>query len=808
MKSFAGLLLSVVCISKLFAASPSEEIRPYACSPRAALGGAIVFTDNYASALYLRLPDGTEKELASSPGSGLYYTLSFDRASIGMKYIGAGGLQAPAVIDAASGAMRLLAPPSRHAGQVSFARDGRIAYTLGTRLIVEGNASRKEIELGSYANIAPISPDGTLAAFNTETDQIMVVDLATGAIKQITAGPLGYFQPQWSPDDAHLLYSSLNGHLFLYDRTSGATTELGEGYAPAWSDDGQSIAFYRKEVADGVLVNTDLYLASADGLQTRRLTATPNECEMDPSFVPGTPSMLFQTYTQNKIGQAVVSPAQSGAPVTQSIPVMLPVSVAPHFASVPSRSAASLDVPYINQVYDTPDWFNGHSACGPTTAMMALAYFKILPAWPVTCTWPSPHTSNWGMYISESYWYNGMMFNLSAKDPNGRLAQGAFGHMWGAGSPYSRMSGFYKYHGIQSETFDAPSHASAAGEILAGNLYSICNGLTTAGHLIQAHGIDASESHTVIVNDPYGNKNKPGYPNNFGKDAKYDWPGYNNGNQNLNTVYWASTVHYTAPADADSIVDDASLYHGFSLFVKPGLPMSLWKEKPVGYNGHFWYAFTTYSDSVDSCYAQWRPTLDKSGRYELLVSLPRYNAAFASVAKYKIYAKDGLHTVRLNQNASKSATADTLVSLGTFVFEKGKSGYVQLGDASGIKNEALIFDAILWKYKGEEVTGVRREDAAPSGYELRQNYPNPFNPSTTITYALPAASRITLSVVDVLGRECAVLASGMQSAGVHEAVWNADRAPGGIYFCRLQVTTADGSSGSAFSDIKKMLLVK
>ncbi len=42
--------------------------------------------------------------------------------------------------------------------------------------------------------------------------------------------------------------------------------------------------------------------------------------------------------------------------------------------------------------------------------------------------------------------------------------------------------------------------------------------------------------YTLIFNDPYGNKNIS-YPDDLGAGAYYDWPGYNNGYQNLNTVY-------------------------------------------------------------------------------------------------------------------------------------------------------------------------------------------------------------------------------------------------------------------------------
>ena len=42
-------------------------------------------------------------------------------------------------------------------------------------------------------------------------------------------------------------------------------------------------------------------------------------------------------------------------------------------------------------------------------------------------------------------------------------------------------------------------------------------------------------------------------------------------------------------------------------------------------------------------------------------------------------------------------------------------------------------------------------------FTLYQNYPNPFNPSTSISFSLPQAGQIKISVYDMLGREVAVL---------------------------------------------------
>ncbi len=804
------ILLLLLCIvpSSLIAASDHAEEHGYLRSPMT-VGNGIVFTDNYGSALYLRTADGEIRRLASSPGAGMYFCVSPDKKRIGFKSIGGDGLQTPAMIDAATGAVRMLADPSHRTGQVSFTADGRYAFTVGTTFVVTDGSSEIRRDLGTYANIAPVSPNGTRVVFNDAGDQLWMMDIATAAKTMITDRTRGFFTPQWSPDGGKILYSGLDGSLFVYNLQTAATAALGEGFSPAWSADGNEVAFYRKEIEADSLVNSDIYIASADGRSVRRVTFTEDICEMDPSFDGTSPGIVYHTYTRCELGIASASDGVSVQGI-RLLPRLYPVQIAPTVSSIPQSGvrAPVLDVPYINQVYDTPDWFNGHSACGPTTSMMALAYFNILPAWETSCSKPSWHINNWGKYISEVYSFRGTTFAASASDPNKRAAQGAFGYMWSTGSPQSRMSGFYALHGVQSTTFFNHTHADALAEIVAGRPYSLCNGLTTAGHIVLAHGIDPADTRTFIVNDPYGDKNKPGYPNYHGKDAKYDWPGYNNGYNNFTVFYWGATASYTAPAQADSVVDDLQYGKGFYMHTKSPAAMPLWKEKTAGYKSHFWYVFSTGAAEIDTCYAVWTPTLDKAGRYEVFAFIPFYSALYAQGAKYKVASRTGVQTVVVDQKEiSNVFTRDTLISLGTFNFDKGSTGSVRLGDATGIRGQAIVVDAMVWKYRGAGITSVRGGNASPAGFGLSQNFPNPFNPSTVIGFSIPvgSAGHATLRVFDVLGREAACLMNGHLNAGSHTVRWDAAELPGGVYVYRL--TVRSGASGE-FSDAKRMLYIK
>ncbi len=93
-----------------------------------------------------------------------------------------------------------------------------------------------------------------------------------------------------------------------------------------------------------------------------------------------------------------------------------------------------------------------------------------------------------------------------------------------------------------------------------------------------------------------------------------------------------------------------------------------------------------------------------------------------------------------------------------------------------------------------------QSNSVPATFALNQNYPNPFNPSTVISYQLPSNSRVSLKIYDILGREVATLVDGYQTAGVHQAQFNAQNLSSGVYLYRLS------APGQDF--VKKMLLLK
>ena len=145
---------------------------------------------------------------------------------------------------------------------------------------------------------------------------------------------------------------------------------------------------------------------------------------------------------------------------------------------------------------------------------------------------------------------------------------------------------------------------------------------------------------------------------------------------------------------------------------------------------------------------------------------------------------------------------------------------VRFDDGSVITNiygaiklsNGTIYNALYEPYIGIEdgtpfvrrrptTTSISENSQVASNFELSQNYPNPFNPSTTISFALPTSSKVTLNVYNVLGQRVASLINGQSmSAGSYDFNFDASKLSSGMYIYHIQA--------GAFSATKSMTLIK
>lgn len=103
---------------------------------------------------------------------------------------------------------------------------------------------------------------------------------------------------------------------------------------------------------------------------------------------------------------------------------------------------------------------------------------------------------------------------------------------------------------------------------------------------------------------------------------------------------------------------------------------------------------------------------------------------------------------------------------------------------------------------------VEVEFDVPKDFVLHQNYPNPFNPSTTIEYAVPKTSFVSIKVYDLTGQEVASLVNEIKEAGTYEIKFDARSLASGVYLYRMVAGDPSSSSGQSFTSVRKLNVLK
>ena len=164
--------------------------------------------------------------------------------------------------------------------------------------------------------------------------------------------------------------------------------------------------------------------------------------------------------------------------------------------------------------------------------------------------------------------------------------------------------------------------------------------------------------------------------------------------------------------------------------------------------------------------------VDSTGEAHIFLLLASYSIGFQI-------------TLKEDSGISDLGIADFLMSIG------GPSGgeYTRM---SGILTG--VHDG--WEYK------------VPKNFTLLQNYPNPFNPTTTIRYQLPKSSFVRLSIFNILGQQVRTLVNQTEQPGYKSVSFDGSNLPSGMYFYRITARQTAAGQAGAFTDVKKMVLIK
>lgn len=159
-----------------------------------------------------------------------------------------------------------------------------------------------------------------------------------------------------------------------------------------------------------------------------------------------------------------------------------------------------------------------------------------------------------------------------------------------------------------------------------------------------------------------------------------------------------------------------------------------------------------------------------------------WDASPAPDVNYYILYRDG---VEIATTADLNYT-DTSLDLGSYTYT------IAAVDFNG--NEGDVSPGVT-----AEVLSVV-DGTMPIEYNLAQNYPNPFNPVTTISFSLPEAGLVNITVINSVGQVVHELVNRNMDVGVHSINFSAENLPTGVYFYTI--------SANSFTQTKKMILLK
>ena len=173
-----------------------------------------------------------------------------------------------------------------------------------------------------------------------------------------------------------------------------------------------------------------------------------------------------------------------------------------------------------------------------------------------------------------------------------------------------------------------------------------------------------------------------------------------------------------------------------------------------------------------------------------------FDARFADNTSTEAIGK-GMHEIRLTSlEPPLKVSVEHITGVVALKLEDGLGGAIV--NEPLIEGKVIVINGKVGSLLLEETAVSLRE--SPTEFELSQNYPNPFNPTTTIKFALPVASHVTLEVYNMLGQKVAELVQSECEAGYHAVEFNAIHLASGMYFCHMQA--------GRYTSIKKMLLLR
>ena len=216
------------------------------------------------------------------------------------------------------------------------------------------------------------------------------------------------------------------------------------------------------------------------------------------------------------------------------------------------------------------------------------------------------------------------------------------------------------------------------------------------------------------------------------------------------------------------------------------------------------YVAVTNGGSIDqiSRYIQYKATLGSMDNKSTVVL---QNILITCNSSFNLPVTD-LKAFATNNDIKLDWTTNTEYNTKTFEIQKSLNGtdFVTIGyvDAAGnstvhrnytYTDKGLEAGTYYYRLKQIDIDNrfrysniVSAEVASVTNYRLEQNYPNPFSGKTTIDYAVPKTTPVSLSIFDMQGRLVLFVDEGTKNKGRYSVEIHTGTLNHGVYYYRMQ----------------------
>lgn len=256
-------------------------------------GQQIAFTgENYRGLWVLDLRSAEAEQVSDELSAGFGYSWSPDGQALltrVARYEAHLRLNSVVVYDLAAARTHTLTPFQPHMPMLPVWQAGGAAalvYDAGQVRAVTLPTAQGGSQATTLAPQPPWLQAGQLQASPSGAPQPVVLDGLEGRqLLNLAVSPTG----------THMAFEVMGGNLFVAAVDGSERVDLGRGYRPAWSPDGEWVAFQVSEDEGHYFTASELYVVRRDGSERQALTNTRGDLEMNPSWSPDGTSLVYDS---------------------------------------------------------------------------------------------------------------------------------------------------------------------------------------------------------------------------------------------------------------------------------------------------------------------------------------------------------------------------------------------------------------------------------------------------------------------------------------------------------------------------------